>query len=115
VLYFDHYQGPKETEPLAICCYSPLEKVYVYDPVTEKLPADKQKHIIGVQANMWTEYMQTTDHVEYMAYPRVLALSEIAWSQPEQKDWEGFQGRLRKELPRLKARGVNYRDFFAGE
>jgi hexosaminidase len=115
VLYFDHYQGPKETEPLAICCYSPLEKVYAYDPVTEKLPADKQRHIIGVQANMWTEYMQTTDHVEYMAYPRVLALSEIAWSQPEQKDWEGFQERLRAELPRLKARGVNYRDFFAGE
>lgn len=109
VMYFDHYQGPKDQEPLAIGGDSPLDKVYAYDPLPEQLLPEQQKYVLGVQANVWTEYMKTSDHVEYMAYPRVLALSEIAWSVPEKKNLPFFLEKVNSHAPRLTAAGINFR------
>ncbi|MCB0703837.1 MAG: family 20 glycosylhydrolase [Saprospiraceae bacterium] len=108
-MYFDHYQGDPEQEPLAICCYTPLEKVYNYMPVSDRLEEAQRKHIIGVQANIWTEYIPTSDQVEYMAYPRALALSEIAWTPNDKKDWNSFLQRLGNQFPRLEQAAINYR------
>ena len=86
-----------------------LERVYGYDPL-EEIPADAQKHILGVQCNLWTEYIATPEHLEYMLFPRVLALSEIQWSNPERKDIDRFRKNLaERQLPLLDMLGVNYR------
>lgn len=108
-LYFDYYQAAdKKNEPLAIGGYLPLEKVYSYEPMPSELSADEAKHIIGVQANIWTEYMPTYRQVEYMALPRMAALSEIQWSQPEKKDYDGFRTRLLKLFGQYELAGYNY-------
>ncbi len=106
--YFDYYQGPKEDEPLAIGGLLTLDKVYSYEPVPAQLTADQQKYILGIQANLWTEYIGTPAYAEYMAYPRTCALAEIAWSVNTQKDYPAFQARLKNHLIRLKAMKVNY-------
>lgn len=86
-----------------------LERVYGYDPLAE-IPAEDQKHILGVQCNLWTEYVATPKHLEYMLFPRVLALSEIAWSDPSRKDIDGFRKNLADhQLPLLDKLGMNYR------
>jgi hexosaminidase len=108
-LYFDYYQGPPETEPLAIGGNSPLPKVYDFEPVPPELTRAQAAHVIGAQANLWTEYIKTTDHVEYMVFPRLLALSEVVWSPRAARDWASFRARLDRELRRLDALGVNYR------
>ena len=108
-VYLDYGQGDPAYEPLNIGSYVPLEKVYSFDPVPKELTADEAKYIIGGQANIWTEYMQTPSQVEYMAFPRMLALSEVLWSKPEDKDYADFQRRLVFNLPRLAAQNVNYR------
>jgi hexosaminidase len=115
-LYFDYYQGPPETEPLAIGGNLPLEKVYGYDPVPDSLSRETTSHIIGTQANVWTEYMTTPQKVEYMAYPRALALAEIAWSPQRAREWAFFKARLPAHLRRLDALGIGYRtpDFLEG-
>jgi len=79
--YFDYYQSSHSGEPLAIGGFLPLDKVYKYSPIPEKLPRSKRKYILGAQANLWTEYMPTMDHVLYMTYPRSLALIEKTWSR----------------------------------
>ena len=108
-LYFDYYQAAdKKNEPLAIGGYLPLEKVYSYEPMPSELSADEAKHIIGVQANIWTEYTPTYRQVEYMALPRMAALSEIQWSQPEKKDYDGFRTRLLKLFGQYELAGYNY-------
>lgn len=108
LLYFDYYQTKEvDREPFAIGGYNPIENVYAYDP-TAKLPAECHKHIIGVQANIWTEYIHTTDHIEHMALPRMSALAEVQWSNPEQKDYERFLQRLQPMLERYRALGYNY-------
>jgi len=90
-LYFDHKQGPDPNrEPLNIGGYSTLEKVYAADPTPKSLSEIEQKHILGVQANMWTEYMETGKKVEFMLLPRLYALAEIAWTAPVRKDWKDF-------------------------
>ena len=116
-LYFDYYQGPPETEPLAIGGDLPLEKVYGYDPAPDSLSRETASHIIGTQANVWTEYMTTPQKVEYMAYPRALALAEIAWSPQRAREWAFFKARLPAHLRRLDALGIGYRppDFLALE
>src|SRR5690606_3308826 len=86
-VYFDFYQGNSLQEPLAINGYTPLSKVYSYDPTPASLTPQQQKRIIGVQANVWTEYMKTPNNVEYMVLPRMLALSEIAWTLPAKKNY----------------------------
>lgn len=108
--YFDHYQARNEFEPKAICCYTSLMKVYGYEPVPKELTADEAKYILGAQANMWTEYMETSDHVEYMLLPRLLALSEVVWTQAENKNYEDFNNRLQTHRAHLKNKGYNLSD-----
>lgn len=108
-VYFDHYQGDPRFEPLAIGGYTPLEKVYHFEPVPDELTAAEARHVIGAQANVWTEYMKTTSHVEYMALPRMLALSEVLWSPLEKRNWQVFRSRLPARLRELDRLGVGYR------
>ena len=107
--YFDYYQGPAEKEPLAIGGYLPLKKVYHYDPVPAAIAPEKTKHVLGVQGQLWGEYISTPRHLEYMAYPRAAALAEIGWSPNTSKNYEDFLARLRDHLERLKAIDVSYR------
>ncbi|WP_082886441.1 beta-N-acetylhexosaminidase [Flavisolibacter tropicus] len=107
-LYFDHYQGKASEEPLAIGGYNTLEKVYAYNPTPKELSAEEGVYIKGVQANIWTEYIPTTQQVEYMLMPRLAALSEVAWTQPSQKSWDGFKQRMETQYQRYSALGVNY-------
>src|SRR6185503_719818 len=79
-LYFDHYQGDRNREPLAIGGMLPLEKVYSYNPAPAALDPEEQKHILGAQANLWTEYIADPSQAEYMLFPRLFALAELAWS-----------------------------------
>lgn len=108
-VYFDYGQGDPQYEPVNIGSYVPLAKVYSFDPIPESLTENEAKFIIGGQANVWTEYIKTPQQVEYMAFPRMLALSEVLWSPKENRDFEDFRWRLNSLLPRLDARGVNYR------
>ena len=107
--YFDYYQGDPVQEPLAIRGLTPLEKVYGFEPVPETLSAEDAAHILGAQGNVWTEYMATTDYVEYMVFPRMLALAEVVWSPQELRNWEDFVQRLPAQLQHLDTLGVNYR------
>lgn len=94
-LYFDYYQSKNHnTEPQAIGGYVPVEKVYNYEPVPDKMPVDERKYIIGVQANLWTEYIPTLRQAQYMELPRMAALSEVQWSAPARKNYAGFLKRL---------------------
>ena len=89
--YLDYYQSlDKENEPLAIGGYLPVEKCYSYEPTTEGMTEEEKAHILGVQANLWTEYIATDDHLHYMLLPRLAALAEVQWCQPEVKDWNRF-------------------------
>ena len=103
--YFDSYQDAPDTQPEAIGGYLPLSKVYAYNPVPDTLSADKAQLIYGVQANLWTEYIPTAEHTEYMMYPRLLALAEVAWTQPDRKDYADFRQRALAEVDDLKRRG----------
>lgn len=109
-LYFDHFQGDPITEPNAIGGYSTLEKVYSYDPVPEELKKDgKDSYVLGVQANNWSEYIHNPEILEYRMFPRALALSEIAWSPVESKDFKDFQRRVDGDAAlRLDAHNINY-------
>ena len=113
-LYFDYYQSQDTAnEPEAIGGYVPLEKVYGYEPLPAGLSAEEQKHIVGVQANCWTEYMKTYRQVEYMELPRMAALCEVQWCNPEQKDFDDFvQGRLQRLAGLYRLKGYNYRPGF---
>jgi hexosaminidase len=108
--YFDYYQS-KDTnkEPLAIGSYLPLQVVYNYEPIPKEIPREYAKHVLGSQGQVWTEYIPNPKQVEYMAYPRLTALSEVTWTPPEKKDYSDFLGRLETHLKRLDALNVNYR------
>lgn len=109
-MYIDHGQGKQAEEPLFICCYLPLEKVYSYHPRPEDLTPDQQKHILGVQANMWTEYVPSFAKMQYMVFPRLLALAEVAWMPKEKKDYDSFfSSRLPQRLAELEFHDVNFR------
>lgn len=106
--YFDMYQANPATQPEAIGGYINLEKVYSYNPLpSDSLTEEQQKNILGVQANLWTEYIPTEAHAEQMIYPRLLALSEIAWTSNEQKNWDNFKQRANAEIKILQAKGYN--------
>ena len=108
-LYFDYYQSlDKDNEPLAIGGYLPLETVYSYEPMPKELTADEARHIIGVQANIWTEYMPTFKQMQYMALPRLAALSEVQWSLPALKDYNSFTNRLTEFTHMYDRLGYNY-------
>ncbi|RCW32775.1 beta-N-acetylhexosaminidase [Marinilabilia salmonicolor] len=107
-LYFDYYQTDPEGEPLAIGHFLPLEKVYSYHPVPDTLTSEEAKFIIGAQGNLWSEYIKTPGHAEYMALPRAVALSEILWTPVENKNYNDFLQRLDVHKRRLNVLGVNY-------
>ena len=108
--YFDFYQTDKtDKEPLAIGNYLPVERVYSFNPYPEALNKEQQKHILGVQANIWTEYIQTFKHVEYMALPRMAALAEVQWVTPTKpKNYQEFLQRLMRLLPIYEVEGYTY-------
>lgn len=108
-LYFDHYQGPEASEPLAIGGLSTLEHVYGYDPIPDELSDDQARHILGAQANVWTEYIKTPEHVEYMVLPRMLALAEVVWSPRDRRNLDAFLQKLPTHFDWFDAAGFNYR------
>ncbi len=104
-VYFDHYQtADTKNEPMAIGGFSPVARVYDFEPVPSKLTPEQRKHILGAQANIWTEYIPTSDQVEYMLLPRLAALCEVQWMQPEKKNYLDFLSRL----PRL----IKFYDYY---
>jgi len=107
-LYFDSYQTDPRTQPEANGGYLTLDKVYAYNPIPKGLEKDKEKHILGAQANLWTEYMPTFQHVEYMAFPRALALAEVNWTKQEARSWPDFKKRLQDHYKILQRLEINY-------
>ncbi|MEG1562464.1 MAG: family 20 glycosylhydrolase [Bacteroides sp.] len=105
--YLDHSQDDPTAEPESIGGYVPLEKVYSYNPVPDSLTAAQQALILGVQANLWTEYIATPDYAEYMLYPRVLALAEVAWTAPARKSYPDFRRRALHAVTWLESRGYH--------
>lgn len=112
--YLDHTQDAPSREPESIGGYLPLDTVYVYEPVEASMPADKLHHLKGVQANLWSEYVVTDEHAEYMYWPRTIALAETAWSQPEDKNIDNFRKRVLHALEEMKRDGYSVFDL-AGE
>jgi hexosaminidase len=106
--YFDHYQSDHENEPLAIGGFLPLEKVYSFDPIPEALTKEESTSVLGAQGNVWTEYLKTPEKVEYMAFPRAIALAEVVWSSKENKNYPDFIKRLEFYQKRLDKLDVNY-------
>ena len=108
-LYFDYYQSDnQDAEPLAIGGYLPVSKVYSYEPFEEGMTEEEKSHIIGVQANLWTEYITTESHLEYMLLPRLAALSEVQWCQPQNKNWERFEDCVDDVCDIYDQMGYNY-------
>lgn len=106
--YLDHYQADPKTQPLAIGGFTPLDKIYAYEPVPDSLSVEEAKYIMGAQGNVWTEYMKTSDHVEYMVYPRAAALSEVVWSPKAERDYNEFLNRLKVLTKRYDFYNLNY-------
>jgi hexosaminidase len=113
-LYLDYYQTKegRKKEPVAIGGFLPLEKVYSYNPVPAALTAGESKYILGVQANVWTEYIATPEHAFHMTFPRASALAEVAWTPLEQKDYADFIRRLHQNVQHLEKRQVKYAKYF---
>lgn len=105
--YLDSYQDAPYSQPEAIGGYLPLKKVYSYNPVPAALSAKESKLVLGAQANLFAEYIPTPEHMEYMIYPRVLALAEVVWSAPERKSWTDFHTRALKAVADLQAKGYH--------
>lgn len=106
--YFDYYQGDQDAEPLAWGGNLPLSKVYQFDPVVEGMSEEQAKHVLGGQANLWTEYVPTKAQAEYMTYPRLAALAEAVWSSKDNRNWDNFSNRVSSLFERYGAMGVNY-------
>jgi len=107
-VYFDHYQSKDKSEPIAIGGFTPVSKVYSFEPVPASLSETEKQYIIGAQANLWSEYILTPEQVEYMVYPRATALSEVLWSPEGKRDYDDFLNRLKVHLKRLDVKHVNY-------
>jgi len=106
--YFDYYQGLFD-EPRAIGGFLPLDKVYSFEPVPAELTEAEAKHVLGAQANVWTEYIEDPAQAEYMLLPRILALSEVVWSKKDLRNFPDFSRRIIPHYDRLAAKGVNFR------
>lgn len=106
--YFDHYQADPQYEPVAIGGYTPLEKVYAFNPVPKELNDEEKKYILGAQANVWSEYITSDSHVEYMVFPRICALSEVLWGTSNSQDFKDFRTRLFAHFALLDAKKINY-------
>ncbi|HEY9110180.1 MAG TPA: family 20 glycosylhydrolase [Rhodanobacteraceae bacterium] len=109
-LYLDHYQSDLHDEPPGRPDVESLKDVYDYGPVPSGTTATEARHILGVQANLWAEYMPTFARVQHAVFPRIAALSEIAWSPASAHDWHGFVQRMPAELARYRALGIGYAD-----
>ena len=108
--YFDYYQSQDlAKEPLAIGGFLPLETVYAYEPVPPALDSLQAKHVLGTQGQIWTEYQRNPKNVEFMVFPRLVALAEVAWTPAGLKNYGDFTARLTKHFARLAVLDVNYR------
>lgn len=107
-VYFDHYQAGPEGEPLAIGGMNTLKNVYDYEPVPKELDASESKYVLGAQANVWTEYISTAEHLEYMVLPRMAALSEVLWSPKENRNWKSFSERIAVHYKIYGQKGWHY-------
>ncbi len=106
--YFDHYQGPQSEEPLAWGGFTTLSKVYEFDPIVEGMSPEEAAHVLGGQANLWSEYIPTESHSQYMMFPRLAAMSEVLWTPKESLSWDDFSRRLFSLLKRYDLLGINY-------
>ena len=106
--YLDYAQDTAKSEPLSIGNYLPVSKVYGYEPVPSGLTVEQGKHVLGAQGNLWSEYITTPEHAEYMAYPRATALSEVVWSPREKRNYADFLARMKTHVLRLQLWKVNY-------
>ncbi|WP_445736951.1 glycoside hydrolase family 20 protein [Mariniflexile sp.] len=106
--YFDHHQGHQNEEPLAIGGYTPISKVYEFDPIIDSMTVAETKHILGGQANLWAEYIPNNSQSEYMIYPRLAAMAEVLWSPKELRDWNDFSSRITTMFERYKELDINY-------
>jgi hexosaminidase len=109
-LYLDNRQGAGEDEPPGRGRLVTLQDVYGFDPLPPAITASQRQHVLGLQANVWTEHMRTEDRVAYMTFPRAAAVAEVGWSPPERRDWQGFAARLSSEFARYRAVGLRYSD-----
>ncbi len=107
-VYFDHYQAGPEGEPLAIGGFNTLKRVYDYGVIPSELNKEDEKYILGAQANVWTEFITTPEHLEYMVLPRMLALAEVVWSPQENKDWVSFSNRLKYHFRGFEQKGLRF-------
>ena len=106
--YFDHYQAKNtDNEPLAIGGYTPIEEIFNYEPIPSELDESLHKYVIGAQGNVWTEYMKTSNQVEYMVFPRIFALSEVVWSK-NKPSFEVFEKKVVDFFPILEDMDINY-------
>ena len=108
--YLDYSQDAPFKEPVSIGGYTPLEKTYMYEPLEENLSLQEKKHILGIQGNLWSEYVTEDSHAEYMYYPRAFAIAETGWSRPENKDYTDFRNRSLKICSLLEEMGFNVFD-----
>ncbi|SHM60793.1 hexosaminidase [Chryseobacterium carnipullorum] len=106
--YFDHYQGDPQSEPNAFGGFTPLDKVYSYNPVPSELNPEQAKYILGVQANLWTEYITDFKQVQYMIFPRLMALSEVGWGTADPENYKEFESRVIGQFKILDGMKVNY-------
>ena len=105
--YLDYYQSTHADEPLAIGGFLPLKKVYEYEPIPEELTAEDAKHVLGTQVNLWTEYIPTKEKLQYMAFPRLCAIAEVAWSTKDVRNFDKFIPRIAAHIERLQLMGIN--------
>lgn len=106
--YFDHYQAGPEGEPFAIGGFNTVKRVYDYEPIPKELNAEDAKYVLGAQGNVWTEFITTTEHLEYMVLPRMAALAEVIWSPKENKNWDNFNERLQYHFKGYAQKGLHY-------
>ncbi len=106
--YFDHYQGDPKNEPLAIGGYTTVEKVYSFNPTPTELTPEESQYILGAQANLWTEYIEDAAKVEYMIFPRMMAMSEVLWGTSNPDKFKDFQTRMLQQVATLDQKGIHY-------
>ncbi|WP_116127744.1 glycoside hydrolase family 20 protein [Lewinella sp. IMCC34183] len=106
--YFDYYQGNPDYEPTAFGAFTYLETVYGFEPTLDSMSQAQRDHVLGGQANLWSEYVPTPEHSEYMLYPRLWATAEVLWSPQAARDWDDFSARTRRMMGRFDRMGVNY-------
>ncbi len=108
-LYFDHYQAGPAGEPIAFGGFNPLKKVYAYEPIPQELRGTEfASYVLGAQGNLWTESIETREHLEYMLFPRMMALAEVVWSTAESRNWIDFRTRLNQHFTRLAQNGFRF-------